>query len=64
MVRLINTKCKRCGKPLTTLSKSIWGAEDARSKYAEICSSCMTDEETIDMQNMIRCAVQKKLGVI
>ena len=55
--RIYLTKCKRCGKPLASLTQSIWGANDARYKYAGICKECMTEEEKQEVQNMVNAAV-------
>lgn len=55
------TKCKRCGKPLVSLNKSIWGANDAQTKYAGICEGCMTEKEKQELQNMVNTAVLQRI---
>jgi hypothetical protein len=35
----------------------MWGANDARYKYAGICKECMTEEEKQEVQNMVNAAV-------
>ncbi len=51
------TLCKRCGKPIATLTQSIWGANDARDKYAGICEDCITEEERQSIKNMVIAAI-------
>lgn len=43
--RLMETTCKRCGKPLVTGNRSLNGNEDLKKKFERICGSCMTPEE-------------------
>lgn len=59
--RIYLTKCKRCGKPLASLTQSIWGANDAQTKYAGICEGCMTEKEKQELQNMVNTAVLQRI---
>ena len=51
--QLIKTECKRCGTPLYTGNRSLWGADSAKAKYGNICNKCMTPEERAEMQDQI-----------
>jgi len=44
-IYLVETTCRRCGKPLLTASRSIMGADRAKTTYGSICSECMKPEE-------------------
>ena len=48
-VYLVETTCRRCGKPLLTASRSIMGADRAKVAYGSICSECMGEDERRDM---------------
>ena len=43
------TKCKRCGKEITTMAKPIYTNDATMKKYQGICSSCMSDKEQMEM---------------
>ena len=43
------TKCKRCGKEITTMTKPIYTSDATMKKYQCICSSCMSDKEQMEM---------------
>lgn len=55
--QLYTTECKRCGNPVTTSTRSLYGANSAHAKYAGICSDCMWPEEREEMQRQIQNAV-------
>jgi hypothetical protein len=59
--RLITIPCRRgCGKELTTLSRSMWGMDDAvRQKYQGICHDCLTRKERYAMLD----AMGKQLAI-
>lgn len=44
-VSIITTECRRCGKPVATVSRSILGADETYERYSGICSNCITPEE-------------------
>ncbi|WP_322075522.1 DUF2688 domain-containing protein [Burkholderia cenocepacia] len=44
-IQIVTTKCRRCGKPISTLSRSIVGADSLRAELGEICGECITPEE-------------------
>lgn len=50
-IQIIMSKCRRCGTPLATASKSIWGDESTKKKYELICEKCLTPDEKSDMFN-------------
>lgn len=43
------TKCKRCGKEITTMFKPIYTSNETMQKYQGICSSCMSETEYTQM---------------
>lgn len=49
MNNLYVTKCKRCGKEITSMRKPIYTSNDTMNKYKEICSGCMTEKEQMEM---------------
>lgn len=44
-IQVITTSCRRCGKQLATLNRSITGADELKAKYDRICADCITKEE-------------------
>jgi hypothetical protein len=48
-IKVVVSKCRRCGKKLATTNRSIWGNDAAKKKYELICKDCLTDEEYNDM---------------
>jgi RNase P subunit RPR2 len=52
--QLIQTSCKRCGKPLVTGSRSLYGMDEAKAKYDRICQQCMTPEEHHELLNLLK----------
>lgn len=44
-IKLFQIRCKKCGKPITTTNRSIYGAEDLKAKYGELCCDCVSVEE-------------------
>ena len=44
-MKLKQTTCKRCGRPITTSIKSITQADNLKKKYDRICPNCITPEE-------------------
>jgi len=47
--QLIKTTCRRCEKPLTTGSRSLFGADELKAKLDRICADCITPEENQEM---------------
>jgi hypothetical protein len=44
-IRIIQTACRRCGAPVATASRSVWGLDALKAKLERICEACMTPEE-------------------
>jgi len=44
-IEIVTTSCKRCGRSISTLSRSIVGADALKAELGEICESCITPEE-------------------
>jgi len=42
---LVETTCKRCGKPLMTGNRSLFGMDKEKAELDRICSACITAEE-------------------
>ncbi len=55
---LTTTKCKRCGKLISTLTSPINSSVATMNKWQGICSSCLSDKEKfslmLDMNNDIK----------
>jgi hypothetical protein len=56
-IRILTTNCKRCGKPLATLSRSLYGAEQAKAQYEGICQDCVLPDERQEINNLIAEAI-------
>lgn len=52
-ITIEHVNCKRCGKPLSTTSRSIHGLDSLKKQYGYLCSDCTTPEEKQDMINAI-----------
>lgn len=50
---LYQTTCRRCGKPVTTGSRSLFGNDEVKSRLDRICSECITPEEQAEIRNLI-----------
>lgn len=46
--KLINSTCKRCGKPIITSNRSLFGNSSGHAKWSGIC--CMTVDELKEMK--------------
>jgi hypothetical protein len=45
-MNLVKVNCKRCKKPIMTLSKSLHGVKDSeKARFDRLCNDCITDEE-------------------
>jgi hypothetical protein len=42
---LIHTSCRRCDKPLVTMTRSIYGLDSLKAEYGSICEDCISKEE-------------------
>ena len=45
-VKVVSTVCRRCGRPIATLNKSLYGCEELKSRLDKICNNCITVDET------------------
>lgn len=43
---LITTTCRRCGRPVATGNRSLYGLDALKAQWDRICQSCMTPEES------------------
>ncbi len=46
---LVSTECRRCGKPLMTGNRSLFGADAAKARLDRICEACITPEEQAEL---------------
>lgn len=44
-INILTTTCRRCGRPIATLSRSIIGADEEKATLDRICSGCITADE-------------------
>ena len=44
-IRIVTTKCKRCGKQIATGSHSLVGLDSLKAALGDICKDCITPEE-------------------
>jgi len=54
------TKCKSCGKELTTLINPIFSSKETMQKYQGICSSCMSKQEHHEMMLAMNADIEAK----
>lgn len=58
--RIIQTaNCRRCGKNILTLDRSLTGADDVKAKYDRICSACITPEEEVEIIEALAASLLK-----
>jgi len=50
---LIQTTCKRCGKPLMTGNRSLFGFDKEKAELDRICKNCITPEENHRILSLI-----------
>lgn len=48
--QLINSTCRRCGEPIVTSNRSLFGADAKHAKFAGIC--CLTPDELKEMRGL------------
>lgn len=48
---LVETTCRRCGKPIVTGNRSLHGNDAAKAKLDRICSGCITEDEKAEIRN-------------
>ena len=46
---LVHTECKRCGAPIVTGNRSLFGADALKARYGSICDACMPEAEQEQM---------------
>jgi hypothetical protein len=47
--RIITTSCRRCGQPVATGNRSLYGLDALKAQYDRICEACITSAEQADM---------------
>ena len=61
-IKLIQVKCERCNKPITTTNRSLYGADELKAKFGKLCNNCATDEEKHQINYEIGLFINK-IGV-
>jgi len=56
-ITIETVKCKRCGKELSTTSRSIHGLDKLKKQYGYICHDCTTPAERDEMVNAIGAGI-------
>lgn len=59
-ISFIKASCKRCGKELVTLSQSLLDMNEEKKKFGVLCSSCTTQNEQMEILNLMGTAIRKK----
>ena len=44
-IEIVSTVCRRCGRPIATLNKSLYGCDELKAKLDRICTDCITTDE-------------------
>lgn len=55
------TRCKNCGKMLTTLIDPIYSSYETMQKYQGICSACMSKQEHHEMMLAMNSDIERKI---
>ena len=50
-IAIISTTCRRCGKPIATLNRSLYGADELKARLDRICTDCITVDEAQEILN-------------
>jgi hypothetical protein len=48
--RLTHTECRRCGKPLLSGNRSLYGNDAAKGRLDRICDGCTTPQERAEIE--------------
>ena len=59
-VRILTTTCRRCGKPIATLNKSLYGLDELKARLDRICTDCITVDEAQDISDAQAQAILQK----
>ncbi len=59
---LYETHCRRCGKPVTTANRSLYGLDALKAQYDRICHDCMTDTERNELLDKMGQGISKTLA--
>lgn len=51
-ISIVTTKCKRCGKSLSTTSRSLLGLDAEKIAFGDVCKDCVTPEEMQSILNV------------
>lgn len=59
-VKILTTTCRRCGKPIATLNKSLYGLDELKARLDRICTDCITVDEAQDILDAQAQAILQK----
>jgi hypothetical protein len=63
-ISIISTNCRRCGKSISTLNRSITGADALKAKLDKICQDCITPDEEREILNGQAAAILTKANAL
>ena len=50
-VKVVSTVCRRCGRSIATLNKSLYGCDELKARLDRICTDCITVDEAQEILN-------------
>ena len=59
-MNLIETKCKRCGKKLTTMASPIHSSVETMKKWQGICAGCLSEKEKFQIMLDMNRDIQRR----
>jgi hypothetical protein len=61
-IKIVMTKCKRCGKTIAKTDRPLYGSEASKEKYGDICQNCMPKDEYFEMLGEQGRRIQDSIG--
>ena len=52
-IELVLAPCKRCGRLITTTSRSLYGLDSLKAQVGVICQTCASSEEQLEIAHNI-----------
>ena len=52
-IELVLVPCKRCGFPITTTNRSLYGLDSLKAQIGVICQTCVSLEEQFEIAHNI-----------
>lgn len=63
-ITIERVNCRRCGKEISTASRSIYGLDSLKARYGSICHDCTTDDERNEMLNAMATGERIRLDEV